>query len=541
MRKAFGSPRFTYPALAILILAVVVLFYYLPTTQRNQALLTDLGFRTLANLADQVRNRIDIYSSIMGQIARIKADKRPGYLAEQVPDLDYVNCALTPAPAHATGPDSTSLARWNKPESTNVLLRYHPGAATQLVDKADNCAAAPFERLIAPLVPAGTFDELILADEDGTVLFETARSGMRITNVAPLFWQSNAAKAVAGSDTATPTPAETPPPAGSQPAPVAVAAERHFGFVAAAKTSNVWPVRVAGDDYQAFLVPVSLRLTRSDAVSAEAGIGTHFVLCGLITQSHYHAAIMGFSGPAIIAATLLTLVIVIGNWPILKFTQMRATETIRRRAGMHYGAMTACAMTFLIMLVIHASYLSGDTETDPRLSQLSAAVVNNFEAEVQRTLAMLNAVEKRPEFLSAPANRVDPNAACGSSEPAKDADFVHGSWRGNALVMSLPLTDYPYFDQLFWADRAGNQELKWSVRKTPTPDLNLCAYDFFERALNGQLWRFASAKGRGPQFRVDPLLSPNTGMYVGLITQAMPATAGNRALRRSQTISWTNA
>jgi hypothetical protein len=525
LSKAFGSPRFKYPALAILILAVVVLFYYLPATHRNQALLVDRGFRILANVADQVRNRIDIYSSIMGQTSHIDPPKRAAYLAEQVPDVVFVVCAEPPAPAHETGPDSTSLARWDKPESFDILFRYHSGPKPQLADKADNCAAARFDLLMAPLAPAGTFDEVILADDDGTVLFETARSGMRVTNIAPLFRQADSGKAAAGSDTAA--PASDPLPAGAQPA--SPAPERNSGFVAAAKTSSILPVQLAGDTYQAFLVPVALRLTRSDAVAADTAAGARLVLCGLMTQSHYQIAITPFSGPAIIAIALLSLVIVIGSWPILKFTQMRATETIERRTGLHYAAMMACAMTFLVMLAIHVSYLFRDTDTDPRLEQLSKALQGNFQTEVQRSLAMLNAVERRPEFLTAPAGRVAPGATCRPGQPAKDPD-THRSWFGNTLATSLPLAEYPYFDHVFWADRAGYQELKWSVHKTPTPDKNVCSYDFFQASAHGQLWRFASAGGDGPQFRVDPLLSPNTGRYVGVITQAMPVTAANRGL-----------
>jgi hypothetical protein len=526
LSKAFRSPRFKYPALAVLILAVVFLFYYLPATHRNQVLLIDRGFRILASIADQVRSRVDIYSSIIGQTGQIKELKdRVPYLAEQVPDLEYVNCADTPAPAHDPVLEHTSLARWTKPESFDLLFRYHPGPADQHADKADSCAAAQFDHLMAPLVPAGTFDELILADEDGTVLFETARSGMRITNIASLFAEPNPGTAAAGSDQEVASP-HRQPPAGAQPA--SPQPGRNTAFLAVAKASNIWPVQLAGDTYQAFLVPVALRLPRSDAVTTDAG-GARFVLCGLMTQRRYQTAIAGVSGPAIIAITLLTLVIVIGNWPILKFTQMRATETIQRRTGLHYAVMTACAMTFLVMLVIHASYLFSDTDTDPRLEQLSKAVAGNFQAEVQRSLTMLNAVEGRAEFRDAPAERARPDTTCGSGQKTGDPETPH-SWHGDVFATSLPLTEYPYFDHLVWMDRAGNQEIKWSIHKMPTPGKNACSYNFFQDPLHRQLWRFASAKRGGPQFRVDPLLSPNTGRYVGVITQAMPEPTGNRAL-----------
>ena len=85
--------------------------------------------------------------------------------------------------------------RWSSASLQRAVLPpclvSHAMAATQPDDKADQCAAAQFQRFVAPLVPGGTFDEPILADEDGTVLFPTARSGMRVTNIAHIFAEPN--------------------------------------------------------------------------------------------------------------------------------------------------------------------------------------------------------------------------------------------------------------------------------------------------------------------------------------------------------------
>lgn len=525
MSKAFGSPRFKYPALAVLILAGVFLVYYLPATHRNQALLIDRSFRILASIADQVRSRIDIYSSIIGQTGKIKEPKdRVAYLPEQVPDLEYVDCPATPAAAKDPVPEYTSVARRSKPESFDLLIRYHAGQAAPAKNQADSCAVAQFDHLMAPLVPAGEFDELILADEDGTVLFATARSGMRVTNIASLFAEPNAGTAAAGSAQDATAP-HKPPPAGTPPAPAPP--ERNTAFLAAAKASNIWPVPLAGETYQAFLVPVGLR-TRSDAVTTD-GSGARFVLCGLMTQRRYQTAISGVSGPAIIAISLLTLVVVIGFGPILKFAKMRATETIRRRTGLHYAWMMACAMTFLMMLVIHASYyLFNDAETDRRLTLLSKAVAGNLQTEVERALAMLSAVERHDKFKLAPAVRTTRGDTCGSGKKT-NAPEKPDLWHGKTLATNLPLTEYPYFDQLAWMDSAGNQEIKWSIHNNPTPYINVCAYDFFQEPFHQRLWRFASAQGGGPRFRVDPLLSPNTGRYVGVISQAVRYPEPNHA------------
>ncbi|MGA3028647.1 MAG: hypothetical protein ABSF98_28205 [Bryobacteraceae bacterium] len=439
-----------------------------------------------------------------------------------MPDLDFVDCPEASASADKSPAALPSLARWSAPEAFGLLFRYHPGSHARPGYEADSCAVAWLERLVGSLAPGGPFDELIVADEDGTVLLATAKSGMRVANIASLFTEASLG--------AAPESETGPPPAASQslakpadkhgdsgsPPPQP---SRHSAFLERAAASNVFPVTVAGSAYQAFLMPVPLRLARSDLAAGASG-RTRLVVCGLIAQGNYRTAIAAVPGQMIVGTALLALVIVFGTWPILRFTQMRATETIHRRTGIRYALMTVWAMTFLVMLVIHVAYFLLDTQTDPRLDQLSKAVTANFQTEVQRSLTMLDAVEHSRDFQNAPASRVDPDTTCSSQSPPRDPDFKH-SWLGDALTLNLPFTEYPYFDHLFWADRAGYQEIKWSTRKTPTPDKNECNYPFFQAALQRQLWRFDPPDASWPQFRVDPLRSPNTGRYIAVIAKAV--------------------
>ena len=508
---------------------MIVLFYYLPVTRRNAALLNDSAFRSLASIADRVQSRTDVYSSVVEQTASIDPQKRSSYLTEQVPDLAYVNCASAPAPAHGSAAEGISMARWSQPDGFGLLFRYHPESTAKSGAQADTCASASVDRLMTPLAPEGTFDELLVADEDGAVLFSTDRSGMRVASIAHLFADANPSAAGTSGTASSPDPpepaAQAPTTAQPQPGP-------NSTFLARAAASNVWPVQLAGTAYQAFLIPVPLRLPRSDLVRT-GSTGARFVLCGLMEQANYRRAVAAVPGPAIILIGLVLCVIVIGSLPILKFTQMRATETIPRRTGLHYSVMTVWAMAFLVMLLIHGAYLLREfilyTDTDSRLEQLAGAVAGNFSSEVQRSLATLNAVEASAKFRKTPANRAKPDAACGSDTKAGSPGA--DSWQGGLFSSGLPLTGYPYFDMLIWADKAGNQEIKWSVHKTPTPDKNLCGYAFFQGPLHQQLWSFSGQGADGPRFRVDPLLSPNTGQYIGIVAQAVaPEQAAGRPL-----------
>ena len=525
LRKALASPRFTYPFIATLILLFLGGLYYLPVRHQNEALLVDNAFRVLASIAEHIQNRLAVYRSIIEQTEKIKAADRSGYLSEQVDDLKYVRCPDDTSSRQFPG--GVTLVRDDNPEASDLLFRFiehvpaaeiRSGRAMQNTARHDAehdtgvCASVPAARLVYPLGPGmQIFDEVILADQDGAILFNTIRSGERLVNTGALLQQSgqhsaaepqreSAAAAVKRSDSQA---ADAIPQDG----------RTQSAFRDESAVSGVWPVRLGGLDYYAFLTPVPVNIKRPDISPLDSG-RSRLVLIGLITKGNYAKRITTVPGTYVITVVLLILVIACGSWPVLRFTKMRATETIRRRTVIWYGLLSIAAMASLVLLLLHASYVWADTETKPRLTQLSEVIELNFDSEIQRALKVLSDVARSDSFKRVQVKRVGAGETCSSNTSGYTPDSK--AWTGDVLKQPLYLTEYPYFDHLFWADQDGNQEIKWSTHHLPTPSTNLCDYAFFKDAMNQQFWGFEDQSG--PQFRVDAIQSPNTGKYVAVVT-----------------------
>ena len=95
----------------------------------------------------------------------------------------------------------------------------------------------------------------------------------------------------------------------------------------------------------------------------------------------------------------------------------------------------------------------------------------------------------------------------------------------NSKVQLLSSTDlrvsgYPFFEQIFWTNADGFQQIKWTIRNEITPPTRVCDLSFFTETMEGHLWYFFGAAGpERMRFRLDPLYSPNTGQYNGIISE----------------------
>jgi hypothetical protein len=106
------------------------------------------------------------------------------------------------------------------------------------------------------------------------------------------------------------------------------------------------------------------------------------------------------------------------------------------------------------------------TVTDRRLEQLAYAIEGNLQKELDQLLATMEILSVRERQLVKKGELVDwaGNVLLGSEDPA---------------IPRLAHRWYPWFEQIFWTDAAGNQEVKWSVREQPTPKTPVAQRPFF--------------------------------------------------------------
>src|SRR5436190_142759 len=183
------SPRVIFPAVSSGLILAIFLIYYFPIVSRQQASLNERALRNLSAVSDQLQNRVLTYANVLEQVSKreLKPEERADaqsafkrYLAEQVPDLaltsDIPKGSPPPKPCDP-GKAATGLA----------LI----GGQSFFEFSCDPWKAQlQIERLVKPYfagMPERLFDEVLVANAGGTVLYQTRRTSNRITQLPTTF------------------------------------------------------------------------------------------------------------------------------------------------------------------------------------------------------------------------------------------------------------------------------------------------------------------------------------------------------------------
>jgi hypothetical protein len=515
-RKSSWIPALLYPGILCLGVSLGFLYYYEKTIARTQELLNDRAFRVLTSLSERLTTRIASFDTVLRQSSRLSAASVEKYFEGQVTDLSFLgrsdlttksNCgtlslAVSPPPANAA--------------SQNAIFRIaHFGVPTV-------CATVTADRLVNRFLnePASFFDEVLLAKADGTVLFQTAKTSSRIADLSAVFPGEKPAAAddatglgeslIALFNRAKGTSEGTKPTS----APKSTSPSK---FLSAVQSSGVTTVQLGGAEYRLYTVPV--------VVSVE-DFGTHtiqqqiFGVCGLYRTERFQSVSKAVPPVQSLVAILLLLFVLSGAWPFFRFPFMGITERVPRRAGLYYFLSMLGAAALLTILALHFRYYTEETDNDRRLERLATTIEINISTEVRNALSVIHDLTTAARFTAKDTN-LDKSTTC-AADPESVNTKIPAERVGLLAQPQLPLAQYPYFDNIFWADVDGFQRAKWSVHSELTPPTRVCNFGFFQETLASHLWYFGEDGPGGPRFRVDPLFSPNTAEYMATISQDSP-------------------
>jgi hypothetical protein len=501
MRRILASPILVVPLVTALILLSIFLIYYLPATSRQAAFLNDRAFRTLGILSDQIQARISNFGSAL---RRAPEAKRAEYFADQVPELQITQCT-------GSNPLGTS-------KSVSISTKGGPAEVSLVLRDADHCAAASLKATIEPFlrsVPSGLFDEIVLSDAEGGVLAQTYQTGMRYYDLSALMLAP-----VADGQTGRPLAGASEESKGKGEVSGVDKAPGRVTFFSASQTSGLFSVSLGGTEYWLYLEPVALPLLAGEkgmrslrGASDTQLTRARLVIGGLIQYRRIRAEGLALPIPALLGLVLVLFIVVIGAWPLLKFSTMRASELVRRRAGLYYAASTVAMVALVVVMAAYVPGMIDYRETDRNLAQLGEKIDGNVAEELRKAQHTL-------EYL---ANRADPidsknnmDVSCG-----KETEAAPPLSRKTQLFRKAGLNfgEYPYFDLMVLSDQYGFQRLKWTVRDHVTPQVRLCELPQFTESAQDHFWYFQKGGPSGPQFRVDPIYSPNTGEYLAVLTQ----------------------
>jgi hypothetical protein len=477
------QPTFAFPMVSVCVLVGAFLVYYFPITARQEASLNRRAFRSLAAVSDSLVSRVANYVQVLEQ------GSKPNGAATG--SKDFAVETGTPNGCRANG---------------NVTARAVAGTAGLQIACGDWSGTLAMDRILPPYLrgtPGQIFDDILLTDSDGTVMYQSIATGSRINSI-----RSAVLAAVPGATTAE-----------QKPATPGAAAASALGFATASQSSTLVSTVIAGEEYRLYVVPVPLRVRPSTAPVATptAAPPPHLIVAGLMRASRFRADSMALPGPALITAIVLVLVVMVATWPLLKFATMSATDRIPRRSAVYLFLTTLATIILVSILAIHLRYTVNLGHVDRGLERLAASIESNLTSELKVALRVLESVSGSPKLqplLAPPLASACPGALSDENRTA------HVERQLLARV-GVRLSDYPYFDRIFWVDSAGHQHIKWEAGRATSPTY-VGDRDYFVETAANRLWQFADAAPGAARFRVDPILSRNTGEYRAVITQPAP-------------------
>jgi hypothetical protein len=479
-RGLLFQPTFAIPMAAVCVLVGAFLIYYFPITARQGATIDRLAFRGLAAASDSLSARVGNYAEVV-----VQRSKRP-------PDTEVSGDFHAHPDFFVHGGEVGDCQEEAVRVGVNVLERLHSlqvTCGTWAGDVPLSLIVAPHQRTFDEL-----FDEILVTDADGGIVHQSTRTGGRISRIdsSPL---RRVSEVEAGADAS-----EENEKADALP------------FLKASQASTLLLTEIAGEQYRLYVVPVSINLPPAD------GASPRYALVGLISARRFRAESMAVPGTETAAVVLLVLVLLVAAWPLLMFKTMGATERIPRRSAAYLFLSMLATLVLVCILAIHLWYTGRMDAVDERLRMLAERIDTNLASELRVALRVLGAASRSTrldEMMAMPA------ADCKGS--LSTADMIPKNRLAGGLLASdgLRTSDYPYFDRVFWSDSRGYQHVKWEAGRETAPTF-VGDRQYFVETVANRLWRFAGAPGTSPRFRVDSILSRNTGEYRAIISQAAP-------------------
>jgi len=526
LKKPFISPRFVAPLAAVAALIVIFLIYYFVGITEQEASADDRAFRSLAAVSTQFGDLVNTYSTVFqGAVDKDNArhekrntgeGKGNSRAANQSPQI--LSSLAAQGSKLADVDDCSSSPNAEVLRSSNggkiVTASAVPRPTGYSLEFASNgwCAHVLIENALLPLIteiPSQIFDDVVLADASGTVLYQTQRSGVITDNLALLPLQFTEKRSPGASESPPVESRGIPGPAPSASRTI----EKSAPSFGAGSSSNVFLLPLAGAAYRAYLVPVRLSVRPPSASASSAGL--QFVLCGLMQQKHFTTQSRSVPLTVLAAVALAVIFVIVAAWPLLKFATMRRTEQITRWAGLFYSMSIALTIMVMILLVTHLYYGFSDPKTDNNMEDLAKAIDKNVGNELRQALLVMESVGASPAVKHVPVFRHASQQSCSDKSDGQDPSTTKNLLSNAGMKVS----DYPYFRRLFVFDSLGFERVSWTVDAEAPPPLRVCDRPYFQGVLRNDLWFLSDQGLTGARFRVDPIYSKSTGEYLTAIAR----------------------
>ncbi|MBI1928810.1 cache domain-containing protein [Candidatus Poribacteria bacterium] len=281
------------------------------------------------------------------------------------------------------------------------------------------------------------------------------------------------------------------------------------------QSSGLFDVKLAGTNYKLFLQPVQISLPAktkmgtqtapapaqassalpaSEPAKTEAGI-VKWAVCGLVQSDQFRSESLAISYMPLIVFISLFLIVVL-SWPFLRVWYMGPKERlgVTNVFSLAFSILMGSALLTFLLLDAY-TYICLQEQMDDQLQDFAENIRNNFDIELKAVYSQLEDLNKK----------VPPNE------------------KPRVKVLTDPITIYPYFENVLWADKNGKVLTSWTVYDTSSAVKDISTREYFKNVKEGRLWSRELKEGNNSNkvhFRLQSLISRGTGKNLAIF--AMP-------------------
>jgi hypothetical protein len=410
--------------------AVIMLgFYWLQYIPDQREYFMNLRFRTLSIIGDQLRSKIESLATSFENATNFYDPDQ--YIKALVSDLSYEPC-----PKRVSAQPSVELG------SPANSVRFH---------SAQGCVAdASMFRIFSPFTRDDLFDDVVIANESGRVVYQRSTSSPRVAALSELV--------KTGAD------AKTTPKEGS-------------GMDADAVRS----VRLDDSEFMLLLQPLT--------ISSPGGQPARLMVGGLVRSTRL-ASEAHHVPPKYLLVLFAPVLVVVLSGPFLKILLLTRTGRLAFRDMALLSLFTLFAAGLVTVLMASwYQYVLSEQQTDPDLEQFAKSLNGLIVSDVK---GMRNALEEFDKDLPTSAGEIhDRTDLLASNLPAEFA---------NAPAP---------FDFVFWTNSDGCQVAKWSTKRFNTERVDQKTEEHFRNVVAKRLWQI-----EGKPFTLQTRLSQTTSQLI---------------------------
>jgi hypothetical protein len=368
--------------------------------------LDNRNFRLLSTLSEQISTSVNTFDTMMDNAADSgvpgndtqtgdDADTLKSYLQQVAPRLQSVDKEDQDLLENDFGDPPNIAVRAD--EGTHFLFfafkRTRDKTTTRYAVRTD------LDKLIRGLLPPANrnpFDVLLVAQRDGTVIFESSAPGLSVSNINAFDDQASAAR----TERSAPEVAKPDKPDSAE-GKVPLKSGRY-------SSNRLSEINLARTPYRLYSQPMQLSfpLIHTEIKQVAEGIASRpteqWVVCGLVRADAFRSESESISYTYFLWASAAILLALLAP-PFLKLFVSAPSERLRA-SELNVTAIFACAaaatLTFMLVDLFHWRK-DFDEKAKDQMKHIAAAIDSNFRQEQEAAFAQLDKFSKGQDLLNA--------------------------------------------------------------------------------------------------------------------------------------------